>query len=262
MPKSDHIARAYAAPPAEFTATRNRLVAELRKTGRAADARALAQLRKPSAPLWAANRVASTEGKSLGALFDAVERVRETQLRDPRRAAEALAAQRAALETLVAHGRKTLAGVGLAASQQALRRLSDTLLGAAVDREHAEALRRGELTEELPAPGFEAFTGIRVPERPRLRLVRKPEPTPKPDPGRDREAVSARAEAQRRRAQEAEELTRRAAERAREVTELEVETATARARVADLQRKLRAARQTARQAAAAAKRTGRKGGSR
>jgi hypothetical protein len=243
MARSDHIARVYAVPPAEFTATRNRLAADLRKNGHANAARALAALRKPSAALWAANRLARTEGKSLGALFDAVARLRRTQLRDPREAAEALRAQRATLESLVARGREALSGAGLTASQQALRRLSDTLMGAAVDQDRADALRRGELTTELPAPGFEAFSGVRIPARPRLRLVRAAEPP------------------ERRQTLEAEDLERRAADHARAVSELEAEKGSARARAADLDRKLRMARKAARQAAAAAKRARRRSGS-
>jgi hypothetical protein len=260
MARPDHIARVYGVPPAEFTATRNRLAAELRKSGHADAARVLADLRKPSAALWAVNRLARTEGKSLGAFFDAVARLRRSQLRDPREAAEALRAQRAALESLVARGREVLTGAGLTASQQALRRLSDTLMGAAVDQDHADALRRGELTTELPAPGFEAFSAARIPARPRLRLVRAPEAPAAPTVYR--EAVAARAAAaQRRRALEAEDLARRAADHAREVSELEAEKGSARARVADLDRKLRMARKAARQAAAAAKRARAKSGS-
>jgi hypothetical protein len=245
MARPDHVARVYAVPPAEFTATRNRLAAELRKNGHADAARAVARLRKPSAALWAVNRLARTEGKSLAAFFDAVARLRRTQLREPRQAAEALQAQRAALDSLVARGRQILTSAGLTASQQALRRLSDTLMGAAVDRDHADTLRRGELTGELSAPGFEAFSGTRVDPRPRLRLVRSSE-TPAPR--------TVDRDAERRQTLEAEELARRAADHARAVGELEAETGSARARVADLDRRLRIARKAARQAAAAAKR--------
>lgn len=253
MTKRDHVARLYAAPLAEFTATRNRLAAELRKTGRAADARALARLRKPSAPLWAVNRLAITDSKSVAALFEAVARLRRSQLRDPRAAAEALRAQRAALDILVARGRAVLGAVGSSASQQALRRLSDTLMGAAVDRAHGDALRRGELTEELPAPGFEAFGGTPVAASPRLRLVRSPGA---PNPSAvDRQASAARAaEAERQRRLEAETLAREAADDTRRVSDLEAERARARARVAELEQQLRTARQAARQSAAAAKR--------
>lgn len=241
MARPDHIARVYAVPLPEFTATRNRVAGELRKSGRPAEAHAVAQLRKPSTALWAVNRLASTDGTSLAALFEAVARVRRAQLRDPRGTAEALSAQRAALDMLVSRGREIVTGAGLTASTQALRRLSDTLMGAAVDREHAEALRRGELTKELPPPGFEAFSGARIPERPHLRLVRASRP---PTPTPDQEAVAARAvDAERRRTLESEELAR-----------------SARARVADLERRLRTARQVARQAATAAKRARRKSG--
>ena len=241
------LARLLAVPPGEFTATRNRLAAELRKNGQADAARALATLRKPSAPLWAVNRLAATEAKGVTALIDAVAQLRRSQLRDPRAAAEAVRAQRAALETLVARGRDVLAGAGLTATQQTLRRLSDTLMGAAADRQHADALRRGELTQELAAPGFEAFSGARVPA-PRLRLVRGGRA---PTATKQREAIAARAT-------ETEDLARRAAEHDRGVSDLEAEASSARARVAELDRRLREARRAARATAAAAKRARRK----
>jgi hypothetical protein len=257
MRKRDHVARLYAAPLSEFTATRNRLAAELRKNGRADDARALARLRKPSAPLWAVNRLATTDSKRVAALFEAVASLRRSQLRDPRAAAEALRAQRAALDTLIARGREVLGATGSSASQQALRRLSDTLMGAAVDRAHGDALRRGELTEELPAPGFEAFSGTPVAASPRLRLVRSPgAPSP---PAADRQASAARAaEAERQRRLEADKAAREAADHARHVSDLEAERGRARARVAELEQQLRTARRAARQSAAAAKRARRK----
>ncbi len=255
MARADHIARAYAVPLSEFTATRNRVVGELRRSGRAGEARALARLRKPSAALWAVNRLATTDGRSLAALFDAVARVRKTQLRDRRAAAEALRAQRAALDALVARGKQILIDSGLSASQQALRRLSDTLMGAAVDEEHAKALRRGELTEELHAPGFEAFSGARLSAHPRLRLVRSASTTA---PRVDHEASAARAAEQRQRSAEAERLTREAEERARELSALESEKTDARARLSDVERRLQAARHAARRAATAAKRARKK----
>ena len=253
MARADYIARAYAVPLSEFTATRSRLVGELRRSGHADQARALAGIRKPSAPLWAVNRLATTDGTSLAALFDAVARARKTQLRDRRAAAEALRAQRAALDALVARGRKILTDAGLAASQQALRRLSDTLMGAAIDQEHAKALRRGELTQELRAPGFEAFTGAGVPARPRLRVVRSAAASI-PAPRFDHETPAARAAEDRRRSVEAERLSREAAERERALSALEAEKREARARLADVERRLQEARHAARRAATAAKR--------
>jgi hypothetical protein len=254
--KSGHIARLYSVPPSEFTATRTRLAGALRKDGRGDEARALAQLRKPSAALWAVNRLAATQAKDVDALLDAVARLRRSQLREPGAAAEALRAQRAALETLVARGRDLLGDAGLSASQPTLRRLSDTLMGAVVDRAHAAALRRAELTGELPAPGFEAFSGARVPASPRLRLVRTPAA---PAPRADGHASATRTiEVAERRRREAEKLAGQAADDARVVAELEAEHGRARAQVAEVEKQLRAARRAARRSAGAVRRARRR----
>ena len=256
MAPSDYLTRLYSVPPAEFTAARNRMAAELRKSGRTADARAVSRLRKPSAALWAVNRLASTEPKGLASFIDAVERLRRSQLRDPRASAEALRDQRGALDALVGAAREVLAHTGLTASQAIVRRISNTLMGAAIDRRHADALRRGQLTEELAAPGFEAFSGARVSPA-RLRLV--PPPAPAVASSGQENAVArdkARAvEAERqRRVGEAEQLEREATNHQRSVEQLEAEGAEARAKVAEVQKRLRAAREAARKATAAANR--------
>ena len=247
MATSDHVARLYSVPPAEFTAARNRLAAELRKSGRSADARAVSRLRKPSAALWAVNRLASTDHKGLASFIDAVGRLRRTQLRDPRAAADALQAQRAALDALLGGARDVLARAGLTASQAIVRRISDTLMGAAIDRGHAEALRRGQLTEELAAPGFEAFSGARVSGAP-LRLVSPRAPAAAPS-GQGGLVAQPKA-----RVVEAEHLQRQATDHQRSVAQLEAESAEARAKVAEVQKRLRAAREAARKATAAANR--------
>ena len=254
MATSDYLAQLYSVPPAEFTAARNRKAAELRKSGRTTEARAVSRLRKPSAALWAVNRLARTDPKGLASFIEAVERLRRSQLRGPRASAEALRDQRAALDALVGAARDGLVQTGLTASQAIVRRISNTLMGAAIDRGHADSLRRGQLTEELAAPGFEAFGGERV-ARARLRLV----PPPAPASSGQENAVArdkARAvEAERqRRIREAEHLEREATERRRSVEQLEAESAEARAKAAAVQKQLRAARAAARKATAAANR--------
>lgn len=186
MATTDGLERLHSAPPTEFTAARNRIVAQLRKAGRSADARAVARLRKPSAALWAVNRLAHIDPKRMVSFIDAVDRLRRAQLRDPRAVTEALRTQRAALEALVENAKALLTGQKLTVSQPTIRRISDTLMGAAVDRTHARALRRGDLREELPAPGFEAFSGARG-AAPTLRLVR-PKVAPS-DRGREPRSV-------------------------------------------------------------------------
>jgi hypothetical protein len=256
MAPRDHVAQLYAVPPADFTATRNRLVTELRRAGRAEEARRVARLRKPSIALWAVNQLAGVDRTALASFIDAVERLRRTQLRDPHEAGNALHAQRAALDALVMRARDLLERSGLTASRSLLRRVADTLLGAAIDRQRADALRRRALTEELPAPGFEAFSGANVAGAPMLRLV-STRPAPAPADDATEKARAAEAERQRR-AIEVATLERQAADHQQTVARLEADSAAARTTLQELERRLRAARRAALAATAAANRARRR----
>jgi hypothetical protein len=156
---SDAIAKLYAVPLGAFTRERDALASALAKDKRADEARAVRQLRRPSAPLWATNQLAHAERERLDAFLDGIAQVRKTQLRDPRAAAEGLARQRRELQSLVRRAGELLAKHGTRATPDAVRRISDTLLGAAVDGQRANDLRHGRLTEELDAPGFEVLAG-------------------------------------------------------------------------------------------------------
>jgi hypothetical protein len=236
----------HAVPPGEFTAARNRLAARLRQAGQRADADAVARLRKPSAALWAVNQLARSDAAGVRRLTEAVDALRRAQLRDPRAAGAALRAQREALQWLVDRAHAVLDGAGLSASPALLRRVGDTLMGAATDRAQASALRRGILTEELPAPGFEAFGGARVPARP-LRLVREPEP-----PAARSASADARDSRRAEAAARAERLEREASEAQATVSGLEREREGARAALTALDARLAQARRSARRAAVAA----------
>jgi hypothetical protein len=273
MTAAHALERLYAVAPKEFTRARNSLAAELRQSRDADAARAVARLRRPSAPLWAVNQLARHARAPLGRFLEAVDRLRRTQLSDPRGAMEAMRAERAQLEALVGRAEQALTEAGYAASAEARRRIGDTLLGAAADRHHAEALAHGRLTEELHAPGFDALTGA-----PRLRIVqggaarrdgavaredaaeRAPEAKAGPREAkagaREAKARERASRAEERRRIKAEEQRRRAEERQRaaqarrheaqaraaEVAALQREAAAARERLADVQRRLKAAR--------------------
>jgi hypothetical protein len=159
----------YALPPAEFTRARNTRATALKAAGRTDAADTVRQLRRPTPALWAANRLAHLESKRLEAFLTSVDEVRRTQLRDPRAAADALRRQRADLDALVGRAGELLAGHGGQPTAETQRRVADTLLGAAVDRGLAQALREGRLTTELSAPGFEVLAG--APAGGHLRLV-------------------------------------------------------------------------------------------
>jgi hypothetical protein len=254
---ADPLARAieelYRIPLSAFTRERNAKATSLRKAGQPAQAQAILQLRRPSAPLWATNQLAHEDPKRLAEFLDSVERVRQTQLRDPRAAGEALQRQRAELEALVARAGDLLARQGSRATSVTHRRISDTLLGAAVDRHRAEELREGRLTQELSAPGFEVLAGA---PRGNLRLVPGGQAQRGP---RDRSGESerrAQAEQEReRRDRAAADLERAAAVRqsaavevAREAEELARKLTAARARVREAQRASKAAAAAVRKA--------------
>ena len=176
----------FTAPPSAFTKERNARAAALKKAGRHDAAEALRRLRRPNASLWATNQLGRLDATRLAAFIDAVGDLRRTQLRDPRAAGEALRRQRSALDALLEVAGKHLADNGLNATPEVLRRISNTLQGAAVDRQRTDELRHGRLTEELSAPGFEVFEGAgpgRLRTRPSAR---------RPDVPRRRPASSAR----------------------------------------------------------------------
>src|SRR5204862_173087 len=82
--------------------------------------------------------VARAEPERLERFVDSVERVRRSQLRDGRAAAEAMRAQRAELDALVERAEELLKGAGFRASPDTTREISNTLLGAAVDPHRAK----------------------------------------------------------------------------------------------------------------------------
>jgi hypothetical protein len=251
----------YALPPAEFTRARNARAAALRAAGHTKEARAVRALRRQPPALWATNRLAHVETERLGVFLDTVHELRRTQLQDPRAAADALRRQRAGLDALVSRAGQILAGHGHRATPVLQRRIANTLLGAAVDPDHARALREGRLTEELAAPGFEVLAG--APGGSHLRLVPPPTPGPAaearrrqkreaaretgvPHRGAQREAQAEQERERRRLA--AEELEREAAARRaaadaarREIEELTRQTRAARDRLRQAERAARAA---------------------
>ncbi len=279
----------YAVPPSTFTRERNARAAALAKAGHADEARTVKQLRRPSPSLWGINQLARTEAKRLAVFIDAVGRIRAALLRDPRAATEALRQQRAELEALVQRAGEEISSQGYRLTPATARRISDTLLGAAVDRRLAEDLRHGRLTAELAPPGFEVLTGASVAGP--LRLLpggaapRGKEQREKAESARRakaREAEEARqrerreaedererhrheaeeerqrrrhdAEEERQRQQrEAEVLDREAAARAAAAKQLEREAADAAAALAEARRRLRDATHEAKAAAAAAR---------
>ncbi len=271
VPPARVVEELYAAPLRSFIRERDARASALSKAGQPEQARAVKQLRRPAASLWAVNQLAHADPKRLAALIDAVGRARAAQLRDPRGAAEALRTQRADLQTLVNRAGEVLGAQGYRLTPAISRRISDTLLGAAVDRRLAVDLRRGRLMAEVPAPGFEVLSGAARP----LRLVqgaavkvepRHPPAAKTPDETGTGKAKRENAEAARRaraiaadeerarRRRDAEALEREAAAREAAAQQAQREVAEAAAALTETRQRLRDARGAARAASAAARR--------
>jgi len=241
----------YGVPPKDFTGARNAKAAALKAAGHAADADAVRRLAKPSPFLWATNQLARLDRERVARFVDVVHRVRQGQLRDPRTAAEGMQTIRAELAALTNRAAEVLTNAGYRVQASATARISNTLLGAAVDPQLVDDLRRGRLAAELSAPGFEVLAGV-APGR-TLQLVRGGKAAERPH--QRAEAARAQEQAERaRRVQQAEahrrDAERRAAEAARaadQVRELERQ-------LADARRKLRAAEHEAAAAAERARR--------
>src|SRR4030095_6209127 len=116
----------YAVPLDAFTRARDALAATLTK----AQARAVRQLRRPSAALGAPHQLAHTDAERLVAFLDGITQVQKTQLRDLRAAAEALTNQRRELQHLVRRAGELLANQGSRATPATERRIWEALLGA------------------------------------------------------------------------------------------------------------------------------------
>jgi len=239
-----------AVPPKDFTRARNARAAALKAAGHPGEAAAVRRLTRPTATLWATNQLARVDPTRLARFVDVVQQLRRTQLRDPRATAEALRAQRTELEALVHRAKEIMARAGYRASPAHLRRIEDTLRGAAVDGRLAEDLTRGGLAAELAAPGFEILAGV-APARP-LRIVRGDEAVGSARQRADETRVRLEAQRQQREQEaaahrrQAQELAEASARAERDVRDLEQQLRAARER-------RRASRRTAAKAAAASR---------
>ena len=165
----DLLAELAAAPPAEFTQARDALVARLKTLGQAEAATRIKAARRPTAALWAANRVAREERDAIERLIVAANRMRAAQLGHGAGAADlagASAEQRAAIAQLIQRAAAVLAEAGLGAPHQVMARVETTLVGAAGDPDLRPALRQGRLEHELAPRGFDVFAGETLPPRP------------------------------------------------------------------------------------------------
>lgn len=238
----------FALPPGEFVAARNRVAGELKKAGQKDVAAAVKAMPKPTASVWAVNRVSRGEPAAMKRFLEVSEELRNAQTRgggseDARRLFQgAQARQREALDEVIDLAQKALDAGKLGASRAVLDRVASNLRWGVLSDESRALLARGRLAHDVAPPDFSALLGeASAAEAPRQvkaeREHRKPDKGGEPDQserGDEHERLAAARERARflraaisaARSQEARALTSATRARvARERTERALETA-------------------------------------
>jgi hypothetical protein len=160
----DPLDELYAAPLAEFIATRGRLSADLRKAGDKQGAADIKTAVKPSASAWAVNQAVRRAPEALGRLLEASDALREAQLKagggeSRERYQEAVAEHRRAVDALVDEAEKALTEGGQKASPDLRERIAGNLRWAPQSAESRQLLEAGRLTKDVGPQDFGALLG-------------------------------------------------------------------------------------------------------
>jgi hypothetical protein len=149
-------------PLAEFTAARNGLAAQLKKSDRALEAERVKSLVKPPATAWVVNQLYWQNPKAIDELISMTARVRKAQTgrskNDDLR--ELLNEKKRMMAALMERATATLSNAGHSASPDAMRRVSATLEALAVWGKTEGVPRPGRLTADLDPPGFDALAAV------------------------------------------------------------------------------------------------------
>jgi len=171
-------------PLAEFTAARNTLAGQLKKSGSANEAEFVKSLAKPSVTAWAVNQLYWNHRNAFDRLIATGERFRQVQTsRTARKIAdmrEALDARREELSNLSDFATALLRDAGHNPSPDTIHRITTTLEAMSAYASQPDGPRPGRLTQDVDPPGFESLDSF-VPsmgmrgvkeEAPRVKLSR------------------------------------------------------------------------------------------
>jgi hypothetical protein len=186
----DSLEQLYAVEPDEFVAERKRLEKSLRDKGRAEEAAEVAKLRKPSQPVFLANRLARWQPDLVAQLIDNGEQLAAAhEAGDPEKLRTAQRDLAGRVDALV---RIAPGDVSDAIEQ----RLATLLRAAATNPATAPLLRRGVLSDEVEPTAFDALAGLTLAApKARPKPKTRPEPPRKRKPGRVEELESRLADA-------------------------------------------------------------------
>ena len=139
----------YEAPPAEFVATRKRIVAALKQAGRGADAKAIEKLARPPLQVWTANQVARRDAALVKRLIGLTDRLKTAGGADYAAAAAELRQLSAELRDSAGN---VLGAAGHGVDPQILQRVLATLRAAVASAEHRPLLESGRLLRDVDEP--------------------------------------------------------------------------------------------------------------
>jgi hypothetical protein len=154
--------RLYGLPPGEFTSARNELARELKRSGDAAGADRVQELKKPSRAAGAINRAARGNRRDVKRLLDAAAKLGEAQEQllqggGRRGIQQAVERERATVEKLMAAVEAELE-LERGASEAMLGRARGTLHAVATDPGLRAELEAGRVSEDRTAVGLGPLT--------------------------------------------------------------------------------------------------------
>jgi len=225
----------YGLRPEEFASARDERVREARNGGKAALAKELAKLRKPTLSAWLINLLWRDQRDVMEQLFDLSQELSRAQAEAAGPALRELTAQRRQLETALmqraaALGRQAGANV----TDSVAREAQETLSAALAQPDVADEVRSGRLVKPASYSGFGVLPGSR-PAAPAKPAVEQKEPIDIQAAQRAREREKAE-----RRVQEARAALDAAA---RTITEQSRKAEASRQREADLRTRAEQARE-------------------
>lgn len=164
MPTTVSIDALFQLPLAEFTAARNTLAAQLKKSGRAEDAARVKTLAKPSISAWTVNQLFWRHRALYDRLMASGQQFRQAQ-------AAQLAGKAADIRKPLEARRKALADLAQAAAvllkdashnptPDTMRRVTTTLEALSTLADVAGAPQGGQLTDDVDPPGFETLVAL------------------------------------------------------------------------------------------------------
>lgn len=246
----------YGLPLSEFTAARNALAKQLRKTGNRDDAEEVAALPKPSVSAWAVNHLFTAESEQMDKLLTAGEGARKALKKifsggDPRALQDAIQEARELANELRDRAVTAVAAASRRPGQEIVDRIATNLQSLAFSPAAEPVVERGWLDVDLPPPGFEILAGLQLAAtagKPRRERPAPAKPAPAKKSAREDVAARRREDAQKQAKARREREETRARERRERLARAKAVQEEAAGRADFLRRKVEQAERVAEEA--------------